>query len=394
MIELSSSHREELIGFCQALVRTPSVNGVHGEEAVANLIAEFALSHGLNAEVLGLEAERPCTLVRVGPDGDAGLLLVGHTDTVAVGNEDAWDYPPFGAEIVDGRLYGRGAADTKGGIVAAMSALLMLQENAPDKLRRPVLLACVPDEESGATGRLGIRYLHGIGKLSGHGAIYAYPGVQRIKVGHRGVLRLRIVTRGKSFHTGSAWWQNEDKSYNAVTGMAELLLELEQLELPEKSSSDLFERLFTVITPTVIQGGTGPSITPDYCEAIVDIRLVPSYPREEVEGLVNGVVACIREKRTKLQVEITTDTYLPPTVVSPDTKIVSVLSDSIRKVLGEEPMIIVSGPANESYLLNSLGIPTCCLGPNGRGVHSENEHVFVDSIFQAAAIYALTALEM
>jgi acetylornithine deacetylase/succinyl-diaminopimelate desuccinylase-like protein len=386
--------RKELIEFCQALVRTPSVNGIHNEKQIADLIAQFALSHDLEVDVLALEPERPCVLVKVGPNAPSGLLLVAHTDTVPVGNEDDWNYPPFGAEIVNGRLYGRGAADNKGGIVAAISALLLLKANTDVRLKQPVLLVCVPDEESGASGRLGIKYLNDLKKLSGLGAIYTYPGINQIQIGHRGVLRLRITTHGKSFHTGTSLWQNADKSFNAITGMAEILLELEKLRFDAKRDDDLFRRYKTVITPTLISGGVGQSVTPDYCEAMVDIRLVPSYERQEIEDSINAILKKVIKKRKHLKVDISTKVSIPHTIISRDSQIVSTVSEAVNEIIGEKPTLSVSGPANESYILNNLGIPTCLLGPNGQGVHAANEYIVIDSIFQAAAIYALTAIKL
>lgn len=388
--------KQDIIQLCQTLVQTSSVNGVHAEREVAELVAQFAKDHDLEVKMIGREPDRPNVLVKVGPDGEAGLLLVAHTDTVSPGTEENWTYPPFGAEIVGGRLYGRGAADNKGGLVAALSALLMLKENSHKDLRRPVLLACVPDEESGAMGELGVKYLKELGKLSGYGAIYTYadPGMHRIIIGHRGVLRMKIITHGRALHAGSSQWQNELIGYNAVTGMAEIVFALERLRFNERSNKGPFDNFRTVITPTLIQGGTDRSIVPDYCEAVIDIRLVPSVSGAEVEDKIREVVAEIVKRRAPLRVDIIPDIFVPPTLVSQGSRIVSALRKSVKQVLGEDPAVMVSGPANESYILNGLGIPTCVFGPDGGNAHAADEYVVIDSIFKVAAIYALTALMM
>src|SRR5262245_34246780 len=101
----------ELIRLAQALVRAPSVNGVHPERPVAEVAAEFAHQHGLMAELYARVADRPNLVVRAGSGGAPCLLLVAHMDTVGVGDETAWQYPPFSATIANGRLYGRGAID-------------------------------------------------------------------------------------------------------------------------------------------------------------------------------------------------------------------------------------------------------------------------------------------
>ena len=367
-------------------MQTPSVNGVHPEAAVAEVVARFAQAHGLAVEVVAREAARPAVLVRLGPPGEASLLLVAHTDTVAPGDEAAWTHPPFGGVVQDGRLYGRGAVDNKGGVVAALAALLLLQADPPT---RPVLLACVPDEEAGATGTLGIKHLHALGKLSGRGAIYTYPGMDELVLGHRGVYRFKLVARGQAVHSGSLAWQ-QGQGCNAVTGLAELALALEGLRFPDQST-DLFAPYRTVVTPTILRGGAGPSIVPDLAEAYVDVRLTPNVSRERVEEAVTRLVKATTARRPGLRVEVVPDVYLPPTVIPTDSPIVQAVQAATQQRWGRAPVLTVSGPANESYLLNGYGIPTCIFGPEGGNAHAADEYIVLDSLFAVAEVYAAVA---
>ena len=394
MTHFTEKQKQSILTFLQGMIQTPSVNGLHNEKPMAEEMLAFAESLHLDIELLALEDERPCALIHLGPQERTGLLLIGHMDTVPVGDEANWELPPFSAEISDGLLYGRGAIDNKGGIAAAMAALWWLRENVLEQMKLGVTLIGVPDEESGATGRLGIKHLQEVGKLQGKGAIYVYPDSDRINIGHRGVWRIKISTRGKSYHSGSLDWQDADRSQNAVTGMAELLGELEGLTFEVSSSSPFFEGLQTVITPTVIAGGAGPSMVPDSCEAHIDMRLVPDVPRETIEQALDAAIADVKQRRPGLQVEVETETYLPPTIISEDAEVLSALRASVREVLDIEPHVQVSGPANESYLLNGYGIPTCTYGPDGAGAHSANEYVEIDSIFKVAQVYAQTALKL
>jgi succinyl-diaminopimelate desuccinylase len=380
--------RRELLAFCQAIVRTPSVNGEHDEKDVADLVVAFAASHGLQVDTVARERSRPNVLVTVGPPGKPGFLLVAHMDTVAVGREDQWTRPPFGGDIDNGRLYGRGAADNKGGLVAALACLLNIQERS-HLLRRPVMLVCVPDEESGASGTLGIKYLIEKGRLHISDAIYTYPGMRRVIVGHRGVLRMKLSTHGRAVHSGSRAWQDGMRGSNAVTAMAEILLALEKTRFENKAEHPLFRNYRTVITPgTLINGGTGKSIVPDYCEAAIDVRTVPGVATEEVEREILRISREVAERRGLLSVKVVPDTYLPVSTISPDAPIVSVIQEACQKVTGKRPPVTISGPANESYILNEFGINTCVLGPEGANVHAANEYVVVESIFRAAAVYS------
>ena len=387
--------RSEVLALCRQMIQTPSVNGMDDELHLAHVIAAFARAHQLEVEMTAINAQRPNVLVRVGPkNADVGLLLVGHMDTVQIGDSSLWIHPPFSAKIEDGRLYGRGAIDNKGGIAAALGALVLLKEKAGRKLKRPVLLACVPDEESGATGHLGINHLQTTGKLSGWGAIYVYPDLHRTAIGHRGVLRLKLTARGRSFHTGGLAWQDADKSLNAVTGMSAILLGLEGLTFASKPQPPIFSRYHTVITPTLVQGGAGISIVPDRCEAFVDFRLVPGVSREVVEDGVQRVIDDVLAARPQLQVEVEEETYIPPTVIPEDSAIIQAVREAVGDVCGTSPEIFVSGPANESYLLNEYGIPTLTLGPAGDGAHAVDEYMEVESLYQAMEIYARVGLAM
>lgn len=389
---LSTSFKTEVIHFLQEMIQTPSVNGENPEIEIAKVITAFAQKHELSVESTALEADRPNVLVQVGPKGKTGLLLIGHMDTVPTGKAENWNDNPFSGKIEGNQIFGRGAIDNKGGIAAAMGALLLLKQQSFSDLKRPLMLACVPDEESGATGRLGIKHLHRLNKLSGSGAIYTYPYLSETAIGHRGVLRLKIVTQGKSCHTGLFDWQEADKSLNAITGMSDILLELEKLKFEAAETPALFKRFHSIITSTIIQGGAGQSIVPDTCEAVIDVRLVPSNSKEFIIGKIQTCLDVVQQRRPGLKIELNEIINLPPTIISENEPIVLAIRTAVKEVIGKEPAVVVSGPANESYLLNKIGIPTCTLGPEGAGAHSVNEFCYLDSLFQTIEIYAKVAL--
>ncbi|MCA9903865.1 MAG: M20/M25/M40 family metallo-hydrolase, partial [Anaerolineae bacterium] len=151
--------RDAIAGFCSRLIQIPSVNGVDDEVNLAQAIADEARALGLAAELAGADVQRPNVIISAGMGATTGLLLLGHLDTVPAGDPTRWSWPPFGGVIGEGRVHGRGAIDTKGGMAAALYALAILQA-VPDALPGGrAQLICVPDEESGATGTLGIRWL-------------------------------------------------------------------------------------------------------------------------------------------------------------------------------------------------------------------------------------------
>lgn len=384
----------DLLAFCRRLLQTPSVNGVDDEIHVAQVIADEARRLGLPVVLTGEQSQRPNVMVSTATEGDTGLLLLGHLDTVPAGDPALWSHPPFAGAIADGKLYGRGAIDTKGGMAAAVYALAALAQH-PDALGggRAQFIG-VPDEETGATGTLGIRYLARQGLINGKGAIYAYSGSDII-LGHRGLLRYRLTCAGKAIHTGAHEWQEGTHGANAVTGMAHFLLALEATTF-SRSSAPYFEAYKTVITPgTVINGGISINIVPDRCEALVDIRTTPEADTATIEALFARIIRDISAERPTLRFDYERLNAIPAACSDPAAPIFGIVAEATARVRGITPMKTVAGPANEGYLLIEQGIPTVCgFGPTGANAHAVDEYVDVDSLYEAALIFALTAQKL
>jgi acetylornithine deacetylase/succinyl-diaminopimelate desuccinylase-like protein len=385
--------RDDLIQFCSRLLQTPSVNGVHPERALAEVLAAQAQMLGLDAQIIGAQADRPNVIINTTPAEPTGLLLLGHLDTVPTGDAAAWSQPPFGGVVAAGRLYGRGAIDTKGGMTAALYALALLKRVPGALPAGNVQFIGVPDEESGATGTLGIKWLYEYGLLHAKGAIYAYSG-REITLGHRGLLRYQLICHGQAIHTGAEQWQQGTAGANAVTALADLLVTLEALPFPQ-STTPYFESFRTVITPgTMIQGGTSINIVPDRCEAWVDIRLTPETPRQHIETLLDEVMRRIETRRPRIRFEIVNLNDAAAAMTSVDSVVVQVL-EGVMRDLGSEPQRVVAGPANEGYLLVERGIPTICgFGPLGANAHAVDEYVEVESLVETAALFAIVGRRM
>lgn len=383
----------EITAFCQRLVRTPSVNGEHLEAAVAEEIAGELRRLKVEPTVVAFTEGRPCVLASVGP-GEGGLLFVGHMDTVAVGDIGQWSVDPFGGEVLDGRLYGRGACDNKAGIALAVHLLGVLRE-FESQLNRRVSLVCVPDEESGATGRLGITPLLREGYLQADAAIYTYPNLDLLAIGHRGLLRVRACAHGQAAHTGGEAWEQGRQGVNAVTGMAALLLALERWQ-PAFKPSPAFPNRRPVVTPgTRIQGGHMESMVPERCEALIDLRLLPGQQSAVIMEEMRAIAAQIAAERPGLRFEFTPLIDLPAVAISPDAPIVRSLAHWTEVLTGERPTVAGAGPANEGYLLIQAGIPTICgFGPPGGNAHAADEYVEVDGLVTAGKIYAAALLDL
>ena len=385
---VAREYESDVRSFLQDLVRIPSVNGVNSETTVARRIMQEAEKLKLGARLIGEQEARLNVLVELGA-GEPGFGFVGHMDTVAAGQEELWDHPPFEGEVSDGVLYGRGAADNKAGIACAVYTLALLRDHdwlQPDLGR--LLVAGVVDEESGANSPLGVRFLLDQGYLGLDAAIYTYTS-DVICIGHRGLLRLELQASGKSIHSGSMEWDRGEFGVNAVTGLASILVKLEALDLGATPHT-AFPGLSGKITPgTLISGGDWEGMVPGWANAVVDIRLLPNQSPDQVRKVIESIVEEEMDSRPGFQVEIQEKARLPAAVIPEDHKLVNLAKSYTREVTGETWQAVGAGPANEGYMLIEAGIPTLPgFGPTGGNAHTENEWVEIASLAPTMAMFA------
>jgi acetylornithine deacetylase/succinyl-diaminopimelate desuccinylase family protein len=311
-------------------------------------------------------------------------------DTVPIGNENDWKYPPFSAKIVDGKLYGRGSFDMKSSLAAMIFTMKVLSKF---ELNGNLIATFVVDEEPGAFSEIGTKYLLKKG-LKGEACIITEPGNKTISIGCKGGYRFKLITKGESIATGRTAWERKEKGINAVTKMAKILLALEKLKLKYKKIKYFKERK-PVITPgTLIKGGTGVNIVPDYCEAVIEVRLVPNLTKEKVKKEIMKVIEKLKKKDQQIWVEIRDLVYVPSYWISENEKIVKILQNNAEIILKRKPKLSVAGGWDDAHFFIKKKIPTVCgFGPDGENHHGINEFVYVNSIIQACKVYSLTAYD-
>jgi len=385
LLQVAEARLPEMTAFLQQLVRTPSVNGRETEAATAHCVAAEAARLGFKAQLMARNPARPNVLVTWG-QGPAGFAFIAHTDTVAEGNPDAWTTPPFEAAVRDGRLYGRGAADNKAGLVCGLYALALLRdEGLLEPAMFHVTVAGVVDEESGASSPLGVRALLDEGLLAGlRGAIYAYAS-DIVCIGHRGLLRVILRAEGQAIHSGS----HGLGGINAVTGLAAILLRLETLDLPA-STPQGFEGLRCTLTPgTRISGGEFESMVPAHAEALVDIRLLPGQSPEDVLAAIKHIIAEETTRRPGLRVSLEVKNRLPGAAIPMNHPLAVQAQRATTEITGSTWAIAGAGPANEGYMLIEAGIPTLCgFGPTGDNAHAPDEWVELASLPRTVVMFA------
>ena len=389
LISSAKQHQSDLTEFLRDLVRIPSVNGRETEASLAARIQSEAKKLGLDTRLVALQPERPNVLISYGKGDDHGFALIGHMDTVAEGDPASWSSPPFAAEVRDGHIIGRGAADNKAGIACSLYTLALLRElNLIHPARQQVILAGVVDEESGACSPWGVRHLLDSGALQARGAIYSYTS-DIVCIGHRGLIRLELNAHGQSVHAGVSEWHNKLRGGNAVTALAELLVRLESISISSLPVPG-FEHLgFTVTPGTIFRGGSFPSIVPDSATAIIDIRLLPGQSSAKVLELIREQIHEVEEKRPRITFEMQVTVDIPGAYIPQDHPLALLAQDYTESVTGKRWATAGAGPANEGYMLIEAGIPTLCgFGPTGGNPHAPNEWVEIDSLPATVAMFA------
>ena len=386
---------DAVVEWTRELVRIPSVyrpqTGEAEEDAARWVKARF--------EQLGLEVHwevvapgRPNVIgILRGPAEGRTLMLEGHTDVVTEGDAAAWAHPPFAAEIEDGRIYGRGGNDMKGGLVAAIMATKAIVDSGV-KLNGSILIGALVDEE----GRmLGIKDFveRGWGKKV-DAAIICEPEDNRICATQKGVMWAKITVTGKMAHGAMPL-----TGVNPIYQAGALLRELRELEAEEIARFGRHEFLGQPsITPTIVQspvrGEPQNNVMPAQCAITLDIRLLPGQSPAEMADKIGAIFARLKEADPAFSAELEVIEARPPTLTPREEPIVATLDRAYRDLTGKEPVYGgVPGTTDGTILFGREGVPIVTCGPGNWLIpHHVDEYLEIDHLIEATKLYALAAV--
>ncbi len=183
------------------------------ESAVVELLCRRFRERGIACETRLVGPAGRANVIATWGEGPRSLILNSHMDTVAPGDAGQWHAPPFGAEIRDGRLYGRGSADAKGPLAAMIVAFESIARSRVRAKGRLILTAVSYEEENGRGTHAEVA-----AGTRADAAVVGEPTSLRVCVAHKGVLRLRVTTRGKAAHASEPW-----EGANAISAMAPVI---------------------------------------------------------------------------------------------------------------------------------------------------------------------------
>ncbi|MEV0612447.1 M20 family metallopeptidase [Nonomuraea sp. NPDC050404] len=384
MIEVDA---DGVVEFTRALVRIPSTNDPargRSERPAAELVEARMREWGWEPVVYEAAPGRPNVVAVVEGGGGDGptLMFEGHTDVVTEGDLSTWTVDPFGGEIRDGRLWGRGSADMKSGLAATLYATRALQLAGPFPGRIKV---CALADEEGLM--LGAHHFVSSGLTAGvDGAIVAEPEAGEICAVAKGALRLRVDLTGKMAHGAMP-----QHGRNPIQAAASLLVGLRALQEELQARHPAHEHLGEVyVTPTVLRAGSQEQVNviPAVASVFVDVRTIPGVDHKE---LADRVAALARHDGISVEVSSLVDR--PPVDVPISDPVVAALAAAHRSVTGQEPVYGgVPGTTDGTVLTHWGGIPSVVYGPGGKWIaHQADEFVEVAEIVRCTRVFAEAA---
>ena len=360
----------------RALVAIDTQNPPGNEREVLGACREMLAPFGATFEEFEPAPGRASLLATIGNGDRPALIVNGHIDVVPV-HRPGWTRDPFAGEVDGGRVYGRGTADMKGGIAAAIEALATLQRAG----REPacdLAFHLVADEERG--GKLGTEALVKAGKVNGAACLIPEPTGMAVCIAERGLFVGDLVVHGRPAH-GS---QPSD-GLSAVEKAAKVVLALHDADFGG-DGHELLGRPTCNIGQ--ISGGTGHNTVAERCLLVVDRRLLPGATVESAMADVRRKVDAIGDPDLRYDLDVSV--FGEASELDRADPFVGSVQSAIAAVLGAPaPIVGMRFTTDARFLRNQAGIPTVVLGPGEIAqAHINDEWVAVDRLVDAAAVYA------
>lgn len=381
------SFEADLLDFTRKLIRINTVNPPGQEDPVIWTVGELFDRFNIPYTVFPHGDGRSSILGTLrGSGGKPGLLIAGHADTVPIG-EAKWRHPPFGAEIEEGKIFGRGASDMKSGVAAMVFAAAALTAlNIP--IRGDLLVAITAGEETDSLGAKEVVNSPWIREAS-YGLI-AEPTDLNILVAEKGALWVKLEAFGITAH-GSM----PDKGVNAVELLAELTdwWKGQWGDRWTPLEHELLGR--ATISLNRFEGGKAPNVVPDHAEAVIDMRTLPGQDHGKILETLRGKMELLQEKHPGLRMSLQVLNDRPPLDLPRDHPLAVSLREKVAEIAGFDPAFAGATFYTDASVFGPVtGMPLIICGPgNMATMHKADEYVEIQKLKHAAEIYACWAIE-
>lgn len=379
------TREEQLVEFCRELIRIPSPSGQ--EQAVAQRVKQRMEECGFDeviidkyGSVLGtVHGKRPGKTV----------LLDGHIDHVEVIDAADWTHDPFGAEMEDGKIYGRATSDMKGSVTAMICAVAHFAEDTKRDFAGSICVSCTVHEEcfEGVSSREITRLCKPDFVIIGE----ATTGT--VKIGQRGRAEIVVETEGVSCHSS-----NPEKGVNAVYHMMAVIEEIQKI-VPNEHP--ILGKGILELTDIVSAPYPGASVVPSLCRATYDRRILVGEDEEIVLGQVNEAIERAKAKIPNLKAKcyfaqgsascwtgetIQAKRFFPAWLMEEDSELVQKAVEGLRSAGIEAELSHFSFCTNASHHCGEAGIPTIGYGPSLESLaHTREEYIEIDQLVRACS---------
>lgn len=293
--------KKEKIKILQDVIQLETPNG--NEEIVALYYKNLLEAHGIDSQLIQYADGRANLVAELKGNQDGKILAVsGHMDVVDAGNPDLWTYPPYGAEIHDGVMYGRGTTDMKAGLTALIIAMIELKESGQDFAGTVRLLACVGEE----IGMLGSKQLTDLGYTEDiDGMIIAEPSTPYYNTKHKGSIQYQVIAHGRAAHSSTP-----EKGVNTILLLNDFInkTNVKIDEAAATAENDMLGKMLNVFT--MIEGGNQINSVPEYTVLSGNARTIPEVGNEVVIDIFNNVIEEINAQgQGKLELNLLQNNY-------------------------------------------------------------------------------------
>ncbi|MFC1868292.1 M20 family metallo-hydrolase [Thermodesulfobacteriota bacterium] len=398
VLQRIEGYREEIITFQGDLTSKVALgpdNGGSGEHEKADYLKERL--KGLSPDRFeyfkapdegAKDGYRPNLISRwEGQDGLPSVWVLCHMDIVPPGDLSLWEGDPYKIRVDGDKVIGRGVEDNHHGIVSSFLAVKAIQECGV-KLKRPVVMALVADEETGS--KFGLDYL-----LKNHGDLFGPDDLiivpdggnsegTMIEVAEKSMLWIKFTVTGLQCHASTP-----DKGKNSLYGAARLIVALERLKKEFDLKDELFSPPLSTFEPTKIEANV-PNINtmPGKDVFYIDCRVLPSYQVDDIIAAVEGIAKDIEKE---LSLSIKTEPTYRQDAANPtpgDAPVVETLARAIKRIKGLEAKPMGIGGGTVAAFFRREGLPAAVWITAQDTAHQPNEYCLISDIISDAKVFA------
>jgi len=385
---LARVNAQEVATLIQELVQIPTRNPPGLEKVGAEFICQRLQQWGIQAALVPEPYEdRPQVWGRV--DGGAKeptLVLNGHMDVVPEGDVTQWTYPPFEGRIANGRVYGRGSSDMKGGLAAMMTTARILNE-IRERLRGTLILQFAVGEETAEPGTKRLLLSQG---LRGDYGIVLEPTALRVATAEKGLAWFRVTLQGRPVHGSVA-----EQGINAIDKAMRFISEIKSY------NQRISQRAHPLVgcakcSVTMIQGGTKENVIPESCWVILDRRINPEEQVDTVEDEIRSILGGLASEDHDFRYNLERTTVYDSAEIPTDAFLARVVRKHAARIGGisQEPYGTLFS-TDVRNLINDAGMEAITFGPGEPNQpHTFNESIAIDDVVTCIKVLLLTAQEL